>query len=127
MIEERVLSYLDTIYEAARDAHGFVRDMPLEEFLKDVKSQLAVMMCFVRIGESTRKIDQRSPQFIVEHPEFPWHQMRGLRNRGIHEYDTVDFDEIYATARNSLPELLKLLEALAPEWEPLPPEPQITS
>jgi uncharacterized protein with HEPN domain len=73
LIEERVLSYLDTIHDAASDAVTFVRETSFEEFLQDSKTQLAVVMCFVRIGESTRKIETRAPRFVAEHPEFRLH------------------------------------------------------
>jgi uncharacterized protein with HEPN domain len=34
------------------------------------------------IGEASAKID---PSFQENHPEIPWHRMRGMRNRLIHD------------------------------------------
>jgi uncharacterized protein with HEPN domain len=37
-------------------------------------------------GESVNKINSAAPDFIKQHPELPWGQMRAMRNVAIHEY-----------------------------------------
>ncbi len=36
------------------------------------------------------KIQGVAPDFVKQHPELPWAQMRGMRNIVIHEYFFVD-------------------------------------
>jgi uncharacterized protein with HEPN domain len=43
--------YLDQIWTAANDARGFVEGMSKEDFLADKRTQQAVVMSLVIIGE----------------------------------------------------------------------------
>ena len=65
--------------------------------------------------EAARRISLR---FRNEHGEIPWQQIVGLRNVISHEYDRVNYTEIYRIVRERLPELIALLEPLVP---PPPP------
>ncbi|MBQ9653468.1 MAG: DUF86 domain-containing protein [Bacteroidales bacterium] len=48
-----------------------------------------------------------------KHPEIPWHELYGLRNRIVHGYDKVNKAIIWSTIIQDIPvikvELLKLL------------------
>jgi uncharacterized protein with HEPN domain len=114
LIDERVAVDLDRMQRAAADAIAFTSSMGKTEFLADRKTQAAVMMCLIVIGEAAARISTRSPEFVVEHPEMHWNEMRGLRNRSAHDYDTVAFDVIWAVVEDSIPELLEALNALGP-------------
>jgi uncharacterized protein with HEPN domain len=48
---------------------------------------------------------------VVE-PGIPWHQIRGMRNRVIHEYFRVDVEMIWETVRSDLPELKEALQRI---------------
>jgi uncharacterized protein with HEPN domain len=84
------------------------------EFLADEKTQYAVVMALIRIGESVIKIERRSPEFIANHPDWPWNEIRAIRNRGAHDYQQINFDIIWETTRESLPGLVNLIDALGP-------------
>ena len=64
------------------------------------------------MGEAVNKISSAAPEFIQEHPEFPWAQMRGMRNVAIHEYFFVDLEVVWITVKDHLPMLKKQIEAL---------------
>ena len=40
----------------------------------------------------------------------PWHAIRGLRNRIVHDYGDVDVKIVYDTVKSNLPELIYILE-----------------
>ncbi|MBR2983371.1 MAG: DUF86 domain-containing protein, partial [Kiritimatiellae bacterium] len=46
-------------------------------------------------------------EFKALHPEIPWIQMRGLRNRLVHifDYEQIDYDIIWIVATEELPAL----------------------
>jgi uncharacterized protein with HEPN domain len=50
------------------------------------------------------------PEFVVSHPELPWIEMRGMRNKMIHEYFDVDWDIVWRTVRDDLPALRQQIE-----------------
>ena len=63
------------------------------------------------LGEAAHRV---SLPFRNEHVEIPWKEMVGLRNVISHEYDKVDYMEIYRIVRERIPELIALLEPLVP-------------
>ena len=63
------------------------------------------------IGEAAGKI---SDELKAAHPEIPWHEMVGMRNRLIHEYFRISLQTVWDTVQKDLPELIDRLEALLP-------------
>ncbi len=61
------------------------------------------------IGEATTKID---PLFQEEHSEIPWHLMRGMRNRLLHDYNEIDIELVWQTIQNDIPDLKKKIESI---------------
>ena len=108
----RLPDYLDHIQQAAADACGFVEGLAKEDFLEDKRTQQAVIMSLIIIGEAATKLMERHAAFTQAHPEVPWRSMRGMRNRMAHGYFDIDLDVVWATAQEWLPELLKQLPAV---------------
>lgn len=44
-------------------------------------------------------------EFADAHPDIPWRQMRGMRNRMAHGYFDVNLEIVWETVQKSLPEL----------------------
>lgn len=59
------------------------------------------------VGEAASRI---SPDRRALHPEIPWTQIVGLRNRLIHGYDTVNFDILWSILTADLPPLVATLD-----------------
>ena len=68
--------------------------------------QDAVIRNFEIIGEATKKI---SKQFIQSHPEIPWQDMAGMRDKLIHDYLDVDLEVVWKTVEADLPLLKDLI------------------
>jgi uncharacterized protein with HEPN domain len=109
---DRRLDYLSDMRRAGKAAIGFVAGMQKEEFLSDIRTQHAIGMCLIVIGEATVRLMDSYPDFIVEHPAFPWHAIRGLRNRVAHGYFGLDLEIIWETTQTTIPELLSGLDAI---------------
>ncbi|MBN9306171.1 MAG: hypothetical protein BGO82_18955 [Devosia sp. 67-54] len=114
MIDERLAVYLDVMKDASAHAMAFVEGLSKDEFLRDEKTKAAVAMCFIRIGEGTARIEQRLPDFIAGHPDWPWNEIRAMRNRSAHDYEQLNFDTIWVTLHTSVPRLYALIDALGP-------------
>jgi uncharacterized protein with HEPN domain len=52
------------------------------------------------------------PDFVVEHPEIPWRDIRTMRNRVAHQYFEVDVETVWLTVKIKIPELLRDLASL---------------
>jgi len=107
MNEIRLPDYLDHMRQAATDACGFVESLTKEEFLVDKRTQQAVIMSLIIIGEAATKVMDRHTEFAGRHSEVPWRSMRGMRNRIAHGYFDVNLDMVWETVQTALPELLR--------------------
>lgn len=109
MSENRLPDYLDHILRAASDARDFVEGMSNGDFLIDKRTQQAVIMNLIIIGEAATKIMDGYAEFTEKHAEVPWRSMRNMRNRMAHGYFDINLDLVWETVQEWLPELLKQL------------------
>jgi len=112
MSENRLSDYLDHIQQAAADACSFIDGLSKEDFLADKRTQSAVVMCLVVIGEAATKVMDRYPEFSDRHLGVPWRNMRGMRNRIAHGYFEINLDVVWETVQTALPELQERLRAV---------------
>jgi uncharacterized protein with HEPN domain len=105
----KLVDYLGHIQQAATDACGFIHGLSKEDFLADRRTQNAVVMSLIVLGEASTKVMELYPEFAQSHATVPWRQMRGMRNRIAHGYFEVDFDMVWDTVTTALPSLLALL------------------
>jgi uncharacterized protein with HEPN domain len=81
-----------------------------EVFLADEKTQDAVLMRLLALGE---EIGHLSSSFSEHHPEVHWYKIVGLRNRIAHGYFEVDQDVIWNVLTDgSLDELTTLVDGV---------------
>lgn len=111
-MSERQREYLEHMAIAASDACGFVDGMPKSEFLSDKRTQQAVIMSLVIIGEAATKLMDRYSGFTDRHAEIPWRSMRGMRNRVTHGYFETDIEMVWETVQKALPDLLEKLNTM---------------
>lgn len=109
MSDNRLPDYLDHMRQAATDACGFVRGLDKAAFVADKRTQQAVIMSLIIVGEAATKIMERYPDFVQAHVEVPWRSMRGMRNRIAHGYFDINLDVVWDTVQTALPALLEQL------------------
>src|SRR4051812_2138464 len=101
----RLENYLSHMLEAAQLARQYVHGVPKDEFLKDRRTQQAIVLNLMTIGEAAARIVNECKEFAAAHPEIPWAQMRGMRNRMVHGYFDIDLNIVWDTVQSSLPQL----------------------
>jgi len=110
---ERVEDYLGHIVEAIERATSYLEALPdFDAFQKNQQVQDAVVRNIEIIGEAVTKINSLAPDFINQHSELPWTQMRAMRNVVIHEYFFVDLKVVWTTVKSDLPRLRVQIEDL---------------
>lgn len=105
----RLADYLSHMLEAARLAREYVENTAKADFLNDRRTQQAVVLNLITIGEAASRIVSDYGNFAATHSEIPWAQMRGMRNRMAHGYFDVDLNIVWDTVKSSLPELERQL------------------
>ena len=101
---------------ACREAGEFVGGVSRERYLQDRKLQTALCMELEIVGEAAKAV---SEEFKAAHPEVPWRDIVGLRNRIVHEYFRLDLNVIWEIVQKDLPVLLqKVLPLVPPEEKP---------
>lgn len=89
MFQDEVI--LLDIIRAARLAIEFKQGLDKDEFLRDIKTQSAVLHQLMVMGEAVKRL---SMEYRNQHPEIPWKLMAGMRDVLIHGYDIVDLNEV---------------------------------
>ena len=111
MNESRLLDYLDHMQRAATDACSFVEGLTKDDFLADKRTQQAVIMSLIIIGEAATKVMDGYTRFTQTHPQVPWRSMRGMRNRIAHGYFDINLAVVWDTVQTALPALIEQLSA----------------
>jgi uncharacterized protein with HEPN domain len=100
-----ILDMLDAAYRIRSYTDG----LTIEEFLEDQKTIDAVVRNFEILGEAATRVE---PDFQGTNPQIPWKQLKGYRNRLIHEYFGVDYEIVWDIIENELDHLTTQLAEL---------------
>jgi uncharacterized protein with HEPN domain len=122
---ERVEDYLGHIAEAIARATSYVEPLQgIEAFRQNPLVQDGVVRNIEIIGEAANHIARTAPDFIAQHPELPWPNMRNMRNIVIHAYFNVDLTIVWRTVQEDLPRLKQQIDQLLSQHPPVPPPDQ---
>ena len=120
--DQRCIDPLEVMLENAGQRVSYVDGMDFVAFCDDAKTQHALSMTLIIVGEMASRIMRRNPQFVDLHPEMPWQQMTGMRNRIAHDYDSIDIKIVWEIAQESLPALVReiplILKPLLEKYDP---------
>lgn len=108
-------SNLLDILNAARKVVRYCEGVPWEEFETNEILQDAVLRKLGIIGEAARRVSEETRK---AHPEIPWADIIGMRNRLIHDYTRVDLRRVWDTVTDDIPALIERLIPLVPPEEP---------
>lgn len=112
----RLTEYLEHLIEAVQLARSYVEGLAKPDFLSDRRTQQAVVLNLITIGEIATRIMGEYAEFIARQPDIPWRQMRGMRNRMAHGYFDINLEIVWDTVQTALPVLeQQVSKALAEE------------
>ena len=95
--------YLEQILDSVGKIRQFVEGIDQATFLKDQKTQSAVIMQLALIGEMAKKVSAPTKQII----DVPWKEIAGFRDRAIHDYYEIDLQVAWDTITLDLEPLAK--------------------
>lgn len=100
--------YLRHIVEAIGKIRKYTEGLTLESFKGDTLVQDGVVRQLEIIGEAARMVSEATKKI---HPNVPWYEIAGMRNRLIHEYFGVDLAVVWKTITEDLRVLVEKFEA----------------
>lgn len=101
--------YLQDIIDSINSIYEYTKDMDLDAFKNDRKTQDAVVRNIEIIGEAAAQI----PDNIKDlYPDIPWHKMKGMRNIIAHEYFGVRLTTIWETTQVDLPNIFPIIQKM---------------
>ncbi|MGA9823563.1 MAG: DUF86 domain-containing protein [Methylocystis sp.] len=106
---------LDQMLAAARLAISYVDGMQEDDFMADTRTQQAVALNLLIVGEAAARLGRDHPDFLGQTPEAPWRDMIGMRNRIAHGYFDLNLRVVWQTVLTALPELVYRLQPIRDE------------
>jgi len=80
-----------------------------EEFLKDIKTQDAVVRNLEITEEAIKNI---SEELKKKYPKIPWKDLAGIRDKLIHHHFGVNLDIVWNIVKEELPGIVLQLEEI---------------
>jgi uncharacterized protein with HEPN domain len=96
--KERLFHILDAINNIEEFTHGLSYEM----YINDFKLRLALVKLLEIIGEASNGITE---DFQNRFSDVDWSVLNGIRNVLVHEYFGIDYDIIWDSLKNNIPEL----------------------
>lgn len=112
MTGPRLRDYLTHSLNAIERIDGYTDGLSPAGFAADERTQDAVIRNLEVIGEASRRIQVRFPDFATAHPELPLSSAYQMRNAVAHGYFEVDLDIVWNTVVRDLPSLAVLVRGL---------------
>ena len=95
--------------DSANEALSFIKNKTRKDLDQDRMLVLSIVKCIEIIGEAANSItdDLKSKSSSI-----PWQDIIKMRHRLIHTYFDVDYDIVWKTVKDELPELIKELKKI---------------
>ncbi len=99
--------YIAYLQDSVRKIEKFLVDFDEHTFLDDEKTQSAVMLQLLLIGETSKRISETTKSKI----NVPWKKMAGFRDMAVHDYYEMSLFLVWETTQTAIPELKEKLQA----------------
>lgn len=106
-MQKSELEFLNHIIKECDFIIKNTKDISLGSFYDDEVLKRAVIRSLEIIGEATKRI---SDDFRNKYNKVPWQSMAKMRDKLIHHYTGVDYEVVWITCINKIPELKSKIE-----------------
>jgi uncharacterized protein with HEPN domain len=112
MRERDDLPYLKHMLDAVARIESYVRGIEETDFLTNTEKQDAVIRQLQILGEAVKCLSQG---LRAAHPDVPWREVAGMRDKLVHDYFGVDLQFVWVTATKDVPALRPKIERVLTE------------
>jgi uncharacterized protein with HEPN domain len=104
--ERRLAATLRELAGVAADAELLVESGE-DRYRRDRTLQLASEAVISHLGEVVRRLPR---SYLDRYPEVPWHELVGMRNRIVHDYQHISLDLVWLALTRRIPDLAEQLD-----------------
>lgn len=101
--------FLLDIKESIQRIQDYIGEMNYDEFLRDIKTQDAVVRNLETLGEAAKNLPA---EFKKKYKDIDWKKIAGMRDKIIHYYFGVNWDIVWAVVQDKIPELKEKIEII---------------
>ncbi len=98
--------YIEQILDAIGKIESFVADVTFDGFTQNQEKQSAIILQLAMIGELSKRISED----FKKHTPLPWKEIAGFRDRAIHDYFSLDIEQVWKTIEEDIPMLKGTLQ-----------------
>ena len=111
---QRDFQFLLDILQSAQLIVRYTDLCSKDDFICNMQLQDSVIRRLLIIAEAARRVSDTTK---LKFPAISWHEINGMRNRLVHEYDDVDLDILWNTLQSEIPALIDELKFQLPSSE----------
>ncbi len=114
MKKKNPLLFLEDIENSILKIFKYTADIDFKDFVSNDMIKDAVERNFEIIGEAVKNLPEN---FRNKYPDIPFRQIAGMRDKLIHDYFGVDYEIIWKTIKDKLPEFNKKIVLLIQNYK----------
>jgi uncharacterized protein with HEPN domain len=109
MKNKEPIFFLQDVQNSVTKIFKYTTNIDYQEFVSNDMIKDAVERNFEIIGEAVKNL---SEDFRNKYPNIPFKQIAGMRDKLIHDYFGVDYEIVWKTIKDKLPEFNSDIEKL---------------
>jgi uncharacterized protein with HEPN domain len=106
--------YIFHIIDSMDQIAEYTDPLDYNSFMESRMIQDAVIRNLEVIGEAAKNVSNSTK---ADHPQIPWKQMAGMRDKLIHNYMGVDLGAVWNTVEKVIPDLKRDLQQIADQTD----------
>jgi uncharacterized protein with HEPN domain len=110
-VKENII-FIEYILECITNIESFTKNVSKEDFMENLEKQSAVVRQLEIIGEAVKNLPD---SFRSKHPNVPWREIAGTRDKIIHHYFGVDLEIVWQIVKSDLSDLKKKIKKIKNE------------
>lgn len=103
MISVKDRGILEVIIERCQRIESKTNGLTKEEFIENEDIKDIICFNILQIGELAKNF---SEELISKYKTVPWKQIKGMRDKIVHRYDSIDFNRIWLIVTEDIDPLL---------------------
>ncbi len=94
--------FIEHILESIDKIKSFSKNISKEELFKNELNKYAIIRAIEIIGEAVKNLPA---DFRNNYPDIPWSKIAGMRDKLMHHYFGVDFNNVWKVIKEDIPKL----------------------